>query len=128
MIGIFPINEIENKMGVIKNILYRVSNKIIYFREDRDPVIKLAIEILKHYVDIDSAIFFYEKHVVEYLEITAVACFWIAYKFIIDGDEFTSYILEKFSKYDYKLLLDKEKEILIFINYNIFKISKNIEY
>jgi len=128
MIGMFPINQIENKIGIIKNILYRVSNKIIYERENRNSVIKLAIEILKKYVDIDSSVFFNDDDLICYLEISSVACFWISYKFIIDGDEFSSKILERFSKYDHRVLLYKETEILRFIGYDIFKISKTIDY
>lgn len=128
MIGMFAINQIENKIGIIKNILYRVSNKIIYERENRNSVIKLAIEILKIYANVDSSVFFNDDDLICYLEITAVACFWISYKFIIDGDEFSSKILERFSKYDHKVLLYKETEILRFIGYDIFKISKTIDY
>lgn len=128
MIAMFASNQIENKIGIIKNILYRVSNKIIYERQDRNAVMKLAIEILKIYIELDSSAFFNDDDLICYLEITAVACFWISYKFIIDGHEFSAKILEKFSKYNYRVLIYKEIEILRFIGYDIFKISKTIDY
>lgn len=128
MIILFPINEIEKNNYKILKILRKLSKLLIYFKEDRQSVINLSVKILLNYIDVDNVSFFFENDLDYYFEISAIACFWISCKFIIDDAILDSNTLELITNHDHELFLNKEREILKFVNYEIFKISNNTTY
>ena len=128
MMILFPINEFEKNNSNILKYLHELSKTIVMFKEDINSVIVLSIKILIKYIDIDNSGFFLEKDLIKYFQISSITCFWISYKFIIDDDNFNSTILQNFTKYKLKNFLNKEREILKFINYEILNISNNTIY
>ena len=125
----FAKNEFTNKFHNIEYFLYRVIKKIIFFEEEeRKSIVLLAMKILEKYIDIDTTTFFYEHELTRYFEIVSVTCLWISYKFLIDRDDISSFYLQKITYYNYINFVRFEREILQFINYDIYKISKEINY
>jgi hypothetical protein len=124
----FSKNEFTNKSHNIEYFLYMVIKKIIFFNEERKLIVLLAMKILEKYIDLDTTTFFYEHELTRYFEIVSVTCLWISYKFIIDRDDISSFYLQKITYYNYINFVRFEREILQFINYDIYKISKEINY
>ena len=123
----FSKNEFTNKIHNIEYFLYKVIKKIIFFEEEeRKSIVLLAMKILEKYIDIDTTTFFYEDELTRYFEIVSVTCLWISYKFLIDRDDISSFYLQKITYYNYINFVRFEREILQFINYDIYKISKEI--
>ena len=128
MMILFPINEFEKNNSNILQYLNELSKTFMVFKEDINSVIALSIKILIRYIDIDNSGFFLEKDLIKYFKISSITCFLISYKFIIDDDDFNFEILQNFTNYKLKLFLNKEIEILKFINYEILNISNNTIY
>jgi len=125
---LFPINEFEKNNSNILQYLNELSKTFMVFKEDINSVIALSIKILIRYINIDNSGFFLEKDLIKYFKISSITCFLISYKFIIDDDDFNFEILQNFTNYKLKLFLNKEIEILKFINYEILNISNNTIY
>jgi hypothetical protein len=53
-----------------------------------------------------------------------VATFWISYKFLADEDNIYACDLAYMLKINTYEFLAKEREVLLFINYNLFKLLK----
>jgi len=128
MMILFPINEFEKNNSNILKYLNELSKTFMVFKEDINSVIALSIKILIRYIDIDNSGFFLEKDLIKYFKISSITCFLISYKFIIDDDDFNFEILQNFTNYKLKLFLNKEIEILKFINYEILNISNDTIY
>ena len=128
MMILFPINEFEKNNSNILKYLNELSKTFMVFKEDINSVIALSIKILIRYINIDNSGFFLEKDLIKYFKISSITCFLISYKFIIDDDDFNFEILQNFTNYKLKLFLNKEIEILKFINYEILNISNNTIY
>jgi len=128
MMILFPINEFEKNNSNILQYLNELSKTFMVFKEDINSVIALSIKILIRYINIDNSGFFLEKDLIKYFKISSITCFLISYKFIIDDDDFNFEILQNFTNYKLKLFLNKEIEILKFINYEILNISNNTIY
>ena len=128
MMILFPINEFEKNNSNILQYLNELSKTFMVFKEDINSVIALSIKILIRYINIDNSGFFLEKDLIKYFKISSITCFLISYKFIIDDDDFNFEILQNFTNYKLKLFLNKEIEILKFINYEILNISNDTIY
>jgi len=128
MMVLFPINEIEKNNYKILKMLRKLSKLLIYFKEDRQSVINLSVKILFNYIDIDNISFFFETELNYYFEISTITCFWISCKFIMDDDIMSCETLELMTNHDRILFVEKEREILKFLNYEIFKISNDTTY
>lgn len=55
------------------------------------------------------------------------AAFWISYKFLADEDDLYASEIANMIKTKPKEFLEKEREILLFINYDLFKLLKNFD-
>lgn len=124
----FPIDlfNSEEDVDVIKYRLEKISHIIPTRLKKRDLtyIIDFAIKILYEYFDKDNSIFFTIRDLKKYIKFTMVVAFWISYKFLADEDDLYANELADILNIQKKDFLDKEREVLIFINYNLFKLLK----
>jgi hypothetical protein len=127
----FPIDlfNSEEDVDVIKCRLEKISHIIPTRLKKRDLtyIINFAIKILYEYFDKDNSIFFTIRDLRKYIKFTMVVTFWISYKFLADEDDLYANELADILKIQKKDFLDKEREVLIFINYNLFKLLKSFD-
>lgn len=128
----FPIDVFNNEqdIDVIKYKLQKFTHKLqsTLKEEDFSYIINFSIKILYEYFDKDSSLFFTIKQLREYIKISMISAFWISYKFLADEGEYLfANEIADILKIKTKVFLDKEREILLFINYQLFKFLKSFD-
>lgn len=125
----FPIDlfDSDEDVEVIKYKLNRFSQKLgsRLKKEDFDYIINFAIKILYEYFDKDSSMFFTIQDLKKYIQFCMLTVFWISYKFLADEDDLYAGDFCYKLKVNMKEFLAKEREVLLFIDYNLFKYLKS---
>lgn len=113
-------------IDILKIKLERFSRKIgsRLKTSDFDYIINFAMLILYEYFNTDCSFFFSVKDFKHYIKISIITAFWISYKFLADEDNICADDLAYKLKMGTNEFVAKEREILLFIDYNLFKLLK----
>jgi len=113
-------------IDILKFKLERFSRKTLskLKKSDFDYIINFAILILYEYFEKSCALFFSIQQLKQYIKISLITAFWISYKFLADEDDIYASDLAFRLKLKTNEFIAKEREILLFINYNLFKLLK----
>jgi len=116
-------NEIGYSNNIIKKIIHDTHDISVIDIDDTNKLIKMSNNLLLsyilHYCNI-NAIHNYEE-AIDFIILSSIVSFWITYKFIRNHYFVDAHILQRYSDYDYKIILEKELDILNTVDYNIYR-------
>jgi hypothetical protein len=116
-------NEIIYSNNIIKEIIDATHDFNEIDINDTNKLIKLSNNLLLsyilHYFNVNSIHDYQEA--IDFIILSSIVSFWITYKFITNVNCIDVFILQLYSGYDYKIILEKELDILKSFDYNIYR-------